>query len=172
MGVKGATLLQILQYQTFMGKSCRTMSKVCGFQIRNKKVSILTKKRSTLLQRQLFFRYGSELMVVDSYTENNMTASMVPTSLSNNHYWLGLATVDDLRTNTLESAAGALVSQYAGFWDLRQPNPKNGECVDVHITSDVQSWELTTCETLLPFMCKATACPSGKQIIHWNKFAN
>ncbi|XP_022825719.1 sushi, von Willebrand factor type A, EGF and pentraxin domain-containing protein 1 isoform X1 [Spodoptera litura] len=110
---------------------------------------------------ELCRRYGSELMVVDSYSENNMTASMVPASPSNNHYWLGLATVDDLRTNTLESAAGALVSQYAGFWDLRQPNPKEGECVDVHVSSDSQSWELTTCETLLPFMCRATACPAG-----------
>lgn len=100
-------------------------------------------------------------MVVESYTENNMTAGMVPSSPSNNHYWLGLATVDDLRTNTLESAAGGLVSQYAGYWALRQPNPKDGECVDVHVTSDKQSWELTTCETLLPFMCKSDACPAG-----------
>lgn len=110
----------------------------------------------------LCYRYGSELMVVDTYTENNVTASMVPASPTNNHYWLGLATVDDLRTNTLESAAGTLVSQYAGFWDLRQPNPKDGECVDVHVSSDSQSWELTTCETLLPFMCRASACPAGK----------
>lgn len=106
-------------------------------------------------------------MVVDTYPENNMTASMVPVSPSNNHYWLGLASVDDLRTNTLESAAGALVSQYAGFWDLRQPNAKDGECVDVHVTSDSQSWELTTCETLLPFMCKANACPAGKYKLYF-----
>lgn len=104
-------------------------------------------------------------MVVESYMENNMTASMVPASPTNNHYWLGLATVDDLRTNTLESAAGALVSQYAGFWDLQQPNPKDGECVDVHVSSDNQSWELTTCETLLPFMCRAKACPAGQYLL-------
>lgn len=110
----------------------------------------------------IIYRYGSELIVIDSYTENNMTANMVPPSPSNSNYWLGLASVDDLRTNTLESAAGALVSQYAGYWDLKQPNPKNGECVDVHVTSETQSWELTTCETLLPFMCKANACPAGK----------
>lgn len=107
------------------------------------------------------FRYGSELMVVDSYTENNITSTMIPPNPSNSKYWLGLATVDDLRTNTLESAAGTLVSQYAGFWDLSQPNPKAGECVDVHVAGDSQSWELTTCETLLPFMCRTNACPAG-----------
>lgn len=44
MGVKGATLLQILQYQTFMGKSCRTMSKVKMVFKFEMKVNILTKK--------------------------------------------------------------------------------------------------------------------------------
>lgn len=58
-------------------------------------------------------RYGGELMVVESYSENNMSASMVPPKLK--RYWLGLASLDDLRTNTLESAAGMLVSQYAGI---------------------------------------------------------
>ncbi|GBP19642.1 Fibropellin-1 [Eumeta japonica] len=110
---------------------------------------------------ELCKRYGSELMVVDSYAENNMTAHMVPTSPSNNHYWIGLATVDDLRTNTLETTAHALVSQYAGYWDLKQPNPNDGECVDAHVSTESQSWELTTCETLLPFMCRANACPAG-----------
>lgn len=145
-----------------MGESGRTMSKVIN-QIQDcEQVFYLLINFELRSKEKYIFRYGSELMVVDSYSENNMTASMVPASPSNNHYWLGLATVDDLRTNTLESAAGALVSQYAGFWDLRQPNPKEGECVDVHVTSDSQSWELTTCETLLPFMCRATACPTGK----------
>lgn len=105
------------------------------------------------------FRYGSELMVVESYMENNMTARMA--SGIGPHYWLGLASVDDLRTNTLESAAGGLVSQYAGFWDLEQPNPKAGECVDVTLMGNQQSWELTTCESLLPFMCRTSACPTG-----------
>lgn len=57
-------------------------------------------------------RYGSELMVVESYSENNMSASMIGRHLD--RYWLGLASLDDLRTNTLESAAAMLVSQYAG----------------------------------------------------------
>lgn len=57
-------------------------------------------------------------MVVESYTENNETATIATNSNNDRHgrlhYWLGLAALDDLRTNTLESAAGTLVSQYAG----------------------------------------------------------
>lgn len=75
-------------------------------------------------------------------------------------YWLGLASLDDLRTNTLESAAGLLVSQYSGFWALNQPNPTSGECVAVSSNS-LQSWELGTCESLLPFMCRSPACPQN-----------
>lgn len=55
----------------------------------------------------------------------------------------------------------------AGFWSLRQPDPLAGECVDVAVTEERQSWELTTCESLLPFMCKTQACPAGK-CIHQN----
>lgn len=80
---------------------------------------------------------------------------------SSDKYWLGLASLDDLRTNTLESASGALVSQYSGFWALNQPDPTAGECVAVSSNSAIQSWELGTCESLLPFMCKAPACPSN-----------
>ncbi len=29
------------------------------------------------------------------------------------------------------------------------------------IISSVQRWELETCETLLPFMCRVRSCPSG-----------
>lgn len=67
----------------------------------------------------VFCRYGSDLMAVESYAENNLTASLATMSVplerrGSNHYWLGLASLDDLRTNTLESAAGTLVSQYSG----------------------------------------------------------
>jgi hypothetical protein len=48
-----------------------------------------------------------------------------------------------------------------GFWSRHQPDPKAGECVDVAVTEEHQSWELTTCESLLPFMCRAKACPAG-----------
>jgi hypothetical protein len=65
-------------------------------------------------------RYGSDLVLVESFTENNFTAGLAtrstgPAERNGKHYWLGLASLDDLRTNTLESAAGLLVSQYAGM---------------------------------------------------------
>lgn len=130
-------------------------------------------------------------MLIESYTENNYTASLAKRSLgpvdrNNQKYWLGLASLDDLRTNTLEYAGGVLVSQYSGkyrksssminhdskfsndfsptvsgFWSLSQPDPSSGECVDVTVTDDQQSWELQTCESLLPFLCRANACPTG-----------
>lgn len=58
-------------------------------------------------------------MAVETYSENNLTATLVASSgglerRGSNHYWLGLASLDDLKTNTLESAAGTLVSQYSG----------------------------------------------------------
>lgn len=110
-------------------------------------------------------RYGAELVAVDSYAENNATLAIASTAeasrRTSDKYWLGLASLDDLRTNTLESASGALVSQYSGFWALNQPDPSAGECVAVSSHSAIQSWELGTCESLLPFMCKAPACPSN-----------
>lgn len=64
-------------------------------------------------------RYGSDLVLIESYTENNYTATLARRSLgpadrNNQKYWLGLASLDDLRTNTLEYAGGVLVSQYSG----------------------------------------------------------
>lgn len=112
----------------------------------------------------LFYRYGAELVAVDTYYENNVTHSLIRTSdpiKRTNKYWLGLATLDDLRTNTLESASGILVSQYSGFWSLNQPDPKYGECVAASVQRQMQSWELDTCESLLPFMCRTPACPQN-----------
>lgn len=59
-------------------------------------------------------------MLVESYAENNFTGGLAarglgPGDRNNRLYWLGLASLDDLRTNTLESAAGILVSQYGGM---------------------------------------------------------
>lgn len=57
---------------------------------------------------------------MESYAENNLTSGLAAKNLGPalgreaQQYWLGLASLDDLRTNTLESAAGLLVSQYAG----------------------------------------------------------
>lgn len=68
-------------------------------------------------------------MVVESYIENNLTSPIATNSVPlerrgyKNNYWLGLASLDDLKTNTLESAAGTLVSQYSGntfLWIIPQ----------------------------------------------------
>ena len=48
-----------------------------------------------------------------------------------------------------------------GFWSLAQPNSSFGDCVDVSLHDEVQSWQLETCESLLPFLCRTSACPSG-----------
>ncbi|KAJ9591926.1 hypothetical protein L9F63_001528, partial [Diploptera punctata] len=115
---------------------------------------------------ELCRRYGSDLVLVESYSENNFTSGLAirntgPADRNGPHYWLGLASLDDLRTNTLESAAGLLVSQYSGFWGQTQPDPREGECVDIVLMDNQQSWELTTCESLLPFICRTNACPAG-----------
>lgn len=91
----------------------------------------------------------------------SIASSADPNKRLSDKYWLGLASLDDLRTNTLESASGALVSQYSGFWSLNQPDPNSGECVAVSLAGSMQSWELDTCESLLPFMCKSAACPQN-----------
>nr|CAD7258136.1 unnamed protein product [Timema shepardi] len=87
---------------------------------------------------ELLPRYGSDLVLVESYSENNYTAglasrSMGPLDRHNHHYWLGLASLDSLRTNTLESAAGILVSQYAGSFHC-----SNGRCINSAYRCDKQ----------------------------------
>nr|ABN49272.1 IP16828p [Drosophila melanogaster]ABV82230.1 IP16928p [Drosophila melanogaster] len=114
---------------------------------------------------ELCRRYGAELVAIDSYAENNETLAIArasdPNQRASDKYWLGLASLDDLRTNTLESASGALISQYSGYWSLHQPNAESGECVAAAFAGKSQSWDLGTCESLLPFMCRAQACPQG-----------
>ena len=51
---------------------------------------------------------------------------------------------------------------FLGFWKLEEPRPRKGRCVQADIGGDQQAWELATCETLLPFMCRVKACPRGK----------
>ncbi|CAG7724478.1 unnamed protein product [Allacma fusca] len=122
---------------------------------------------------QLCQRYGSELVEVDSWSSHNWTATLARRySHGDPNYWLGFNTLDDLRTNTLDSAGGSLLSQYAGFWAEGQPNTKSGRCVQSstgnHISNNrqqqLQSWELTTCESLLPFICRSPACPQGSYL--------
>ncbi|XP_045124302.1 sushi, von Willebrand factor type A, EGF and pentraxin domain-containing protein 1-like isoform X1 [Portunus trituberculatus] len=112
---------------------------------------------------QLCKRFGSDLVLVESYEQNNFTNTLAKRSLDDaaNSYWLGLVTLNDLSTNTLGSASGKHVSLYSGFWSQGQPQVSGGECVRARLTDQHQSWELSTCENLLPFMCRVQACTSG-----------
>ncbi|XP_069982832.1 uncharacterized protein uif isoform X1 [Penaeus vannamei] len=108
-------------------------------------------------------RFGSDLVLVESYEQNNFTEHLAHQTLDHptNSYWLGLVSLNDLSTNTLESAGGQHVSLYSGFWAQGQPKVTEGECVRGRLTDTHQSWELSTCETLLPFMCRVEACTKG-----------
>ncbi|GIY99816.1 neurogenic locus notch 2 [Caerostris extrusa] len=110
--------------------------------------------------------YGSELALVENFWQNNYTQALAGSNLkdvSQKTYWLGLRTVDDLSTNTLESAGGSFISLYMGLWATEQPRPQDGSCVQASLESGRQMWKLTTCETLLPFMCQTEACPTEVQ---------
>jgi len=62
-----------------------------------------------------FRRYGSELVEVDSWASHNWTVSLARRfSHGDPNFWLGYNTLDDLRTNTLDSPSGSLLSQFAG----------------------------------------------------------
>lgn len=55
--------------------------------------------------------------MVESYQQNNISERLAQEQLSSQPdaaFWLGLTSLDDLSTNTLEAASGALVPQYAG----------------------------------------------------------
>jgi hypothetical protein len=63
--------------------------------------------------------YGSDLVVVESYQQNNISEKLAqeqlnPVTQPDAAFWLGLMSLDDLSTNTLEAASGSLVQQYAG----------------------------------------------------------
>lgn len=63
--------------------------------------------------------YGSDLVVVESYQQNNISERLAqeqlnPVTHPDAAFWLGLMSLDDLSTNTLEAASGSLVPQYAG----------------------------------------------------------
>lgn len=63
-----------------------------------------------------FSRFGSDLVLVESYEQNNFTEHLAHQTLDHptNSYWLGLVSLNDLSTNTLESAGGQHVSLYSG----------------------------------------------------------
>ncbi|XP_013781236.1 uncharacterized protein LOC106465521 [Limulus polyphemus] len=107
-------------------------------------------------------RYGSELVLITEYGQNNFSSSLAASGLRNMGqvaYWIGLKTVDDLSTNTLESAGSDFLPKYVGFWSWNQPRPQEGQCVLAHLIENTQSWQLAPCEALLPFMCQVKSCP-------------
>lgn len=110
-------------------------------------------------------RYGSQLALVLNYHQNNFTRALATEGLKDqpqNAYWLGLKSVKDLATNTLESSSGYFIPKYVGHWSLDQPQPEKGQCVHAQVGERTQEWGLTSCETMLPFVCQVPACPSGK----------
>uniref|UniRef100_T1IXR4 Uncharacterized protein n=1 Tax=Strigamia maritima TaxID=126957 RepID=T1IXR4_STRMM len=123
-------------------------------------------KHSWRKAAELCRRYGSELLFISKYSQNNFTQYLASRELSESDdkaYWIGLHTVDELRTNTLESATAksSFLSKYAGFWANNQPRPDQGECVEAMYAAGSQSWSLSTCEKLMPFLCRFEACPNG-----------
>ena len=103
-------------------------------------------------------RYGSHLVTVESFLQNNFTAELAARPLrgagEEPAYWLGYQTQNSLQTNMLAAAAGNQISQYYGHWALDQPDIEDGQCVQSVLRGGRQQWELPRCETLLPFMCQ------------------
>ena len=60
-------------------------------------------------------------MLIESYEQNNITQSLAHEELNapfEGNYWMGLKTLNDLSTNTLETASNKHVSLYSGrlYW--------------------------------------------------------
>ena len=67
----------------------------------------------------IFCRYGANLVTIETLSESNMTSAIANEALGGasspeKSYWLGLKTLNDLNTNTLESASGKHFSLYSG----------------------------------------------------------
>ena len=81
---------------------------------------------------RLIDSYGSDLVVVESYQQNNISERLAQEQLNSapgsddSAFWLGLMSLDDLSTNTLEAASGSLVPQYAGIVILLFLHGHNG----------------------------------------------
>jgi hypothetical protein len=57
----------------------------------------------------IFFRYGSDLVSVESFRQNNFTADLASeflTGQEDSSYWLGLQAYNELQTNTLSADDG------------------------------------------------------------------
>ena len=64
-------------------------------------------------------RYGSDLVTVESFRQNNFTAELATKLLRGRQgqdaaYWLGFRAQNNLATNTLAAASGSQISQYYG----------------------------------------------------------
>lgn len=112
----------------------------------------------------LCHRYGSRLVVVRDFWQNNFTSWLASDKLLSSatpSYWIGLRAVDDLSTNTLQTSSGNFLSKFIGFWDVGQPRPSDGKCVRTVGRPGSQVWELAACESLHPFVCQLPVCPKN-----------
>lgn len=65
-------------------------------------------------------------------------------------------------TNHLKKS---ILKKKKGFWQVDQPDAEKGQCVRASTANADQSWALSSCESLLPFVCRAKACPKSE---HFN----
>ena len=113
-------------------------------------------------------------MLISDFTQNNFTAALAEASLreagdDGRSFWIGFESIDQLSTNTIESASGRFVSKYVGFWAYDQPNVDDGQCIRATVVGEHTSngdtpqsvWSLAECEELLPFVCQKITCPTG-----------
>ena len=61
---------------------------------------------------------------------------------------------------------GSVVSRYAGFWALKQPNFATGACAQMLLTEKngvhhTNAWSLGVCNTLQNFACELPSCIKG-----------
>ena len=92
---------------------------------------------------KIWSRYGSELVTVESYRQNNFTGELASRSLrtragSESSYWLGYRALNNLQTKTLATASGDQINMYYGHWSLTQPNISSGQCVQSVVTDQDQ----------------------------------
>lgn len=92
---------------------------VCAYPIRRRfHPTLRSAVNSTYQPFCSFRRYGSQLVLVETFSESNITETLASDARGGSNpdgaFWLGLRTLNDLTTNTLESASGEHVSLYSG----------------------------------------------------------
>ena len=101
-------------------------------------------------------RYGSHLVTVSSYRQNNFTAQLASEFLSgqaDKSYWLGLKAHNNLQTNMLIGADEEQISQYFGHWATGHPNVENGKCVQAVVKVRKKSYFFVICSKIWSFSC-------------------